>query len=113
MSSIAIAKLNPEGKYNLIIIEGESDKELVSDLLKNNYTEEAKINGLFDGGNIISLAPTVEETVFSGNSSQIIENIDIRESEITICDYNFLYDTENGWMVREFSQDFYSLLSRA
>lgn len=110
MSSIAIAKLNSERKYNLIIVEEDSDIEVVTDLLRNNYTEESKINGLFEGGNIISLAPTLEETVFSGNSSQIIETVDIRESEITICDYNFLYDSSNGWMVREFDTDFYRIV---
>lgn len=110
MSSISISKLNPENKYNLIILEEGADKQLVSDLLRDYYTEEQKINELFAGGNIISLAPTIEETVFSGNSSQLFETVDIRESEITFCDYNFLYDTENGWMIREFDTDFYTKL---
>jgi len=33
MSTIAIAKPNSEAKYNLIIIEGDSDKETITGIL--------------------------------------------------------------------------------
>jgi hypothetical protein len=108
MSTIAIAKPNSEAKYNLIIIEGDSDKETITGILQEHYVEEGKINALFDEGkNIVSLSSTIEETVYSETPSQLIEEMDIRESEITVCDYNFLYTSQTGWMIRKFEEDCY------
>lgn len=109
MSSIAIAKII-NGKYSLILIE-EADKEQISEILKTHYSQEEVIDQLFQGGNIISLAPTIEETVFSGTPSTLIESLDIRESEITVSDYNFSFDKQtNNWMIRKFEEDYYTML---
>lgn len=105
MSSISIAKSEDDGKFTMITIE-EAQKDQVAQILSENYTEKGLVDSLFNGGNIVSLASTVEDTVFSGEPAVLFESVDSRESEITMSDYNFLF-TKGVWLIREFGKDFY------
>jgi hypothetical protein len=107
MTTIAIA-INNQNGYKLVTM-ADGDPEIVALTLKTNYNTPELVNRLLDKGNIITLGNSIEESSFTGEPAQLLNSVDIKESEITIMNKNFLYLNET-WMLRGFGEGSYIIL---
>lgn len=100
-SFISIDSIYPTRVINGPVV---SNVEFIKQLLIQNFNSVELANLLIDGGDVVELGDSVDNTVYGNNPPKIIEHLDSNESQLIISNINFVY-LENKWTFREDNLD--------